>query len=205
MTYCSPRNVFDSCMCEKLTIFPYGQDTVGNFVLLAFWRYSQVQDRSGVLGEMYKNITVLSRKMDLSQHAMQRWRHGDHRPVHSLFIDWVRTDTQKWKQHTRQFHSVHFADINMKTKHRWRTQVLTIRCTGLFSQWYVSSEFVGKLITRPVGILPWIMFFIYRRWSVIRWNRCELAVKTANTDLALQFVIENSILCIVNDDIHRLV
>ena len=31
-------------MCEKLTIFPYWQDIVGNVVLLAFWRYSQVQD-----------------------------------------------------------------------------------------------------------------------------------------------------------------
>ena len=34
MTYCSPKNVFDSC--ERLTIFPYGQDIVGNVVLLAF-------------------------------------------------------------------------------------------------------------------------------------------------------------------------
>jgi len=25
---------------------------------------------------MYKNVTVISRKMDLSQHAVQRWRHG---------------------------------------------------------------------------------------------------------------------------------
>ena len=45
-TYCSPRNVFD--WCKKLTIFPYGQDIVGNIVLLAFWQYSQVQDRSAV-------------------------------------------------------------------------------------------------------------------------------------------------------------
>jgi len=54
-------------MCEKLTIFPYGQDIVENVVLLAFWRYSQVQDRSRVLGEMYKNVTVISRKTDLPQ------------------------------------------------------------------------------------------------------------------------------------------
>jgi len=33
MTYCLPRNVF---VCEKLTIFPYRQDIVGNVVLLAF-------------------------------------------------------------------------------------------------------------------------------------------------------------------------
>jgi len=24
---------------------------------------------------MYKNVTVISRKMDLPQHAVQRWRH----------------------------------------------------------------------------------------------------------------------------------
>jgi len=41
---------------------------------------------------MNKNMTVISRKMDLPQHAVQRWRHGDHRPIHSLFTDWVRTD-----------------------------------------------------------------------------------------------------------------
>ena len=58
-------------VCEKLTVFPYGQDIVGNVVLLAFWRYSQVQDRSGALEEMYKNVTVIT-----------SW----HRPVYSLFI-----------------------------------------------------------------------------------------------------------------------
>jgi len=61
---------------EQLTIFPYGQDIVGNVVLLAFRWYSQIQDRSEVLGEMYKNVTVISRKMDIPQHAVQRWRHG---------------------------------------------------------------------------------------------------------------------------------
>jgi len=35
---------------------------------------------------MYKNETVISHKMDLPQHAVQRWHHGIHRPVHSLFI-----------------------------------------------------------------------------------------------------------------------
>ena len=29
----------------------------------------------------------ISHKMDLPQHAMQQWRHGDHQPVHSRFID----------------------------------------------------------------------------------------------------------------------
>ena len=55
-------------VCEKLTLFPYGRDIVGNVVLLAFWWYSQVQDRSGGFGEMYKNVTLISR--------VQRWRHG---------------------------------------------------------------------------------------------------------------------------------
>jgi len=58
-------------VCEKLTIFPYGQDIVGNVILLAFRRHSQVQDRSGDLEEMYKNVTVILRKMDLPQHAVQ--------------------------------------------------------------------------------------------------------------------------------------
>jgi len=46
-------------VCEKLIIFPYGQNTVGIYVSLAFRSYSQVQDRSGVLEEMYKNVTVI--------------------------------------------------------------------------------------------------------------------------------------------------
>jgi len=58
--------------CEKLTMYTRRQDIVGNVVLLAFCRCSQVQDRSGVLGEMYKNVTLISRKMDLPQHAVQR-------------------------------------------------------------------------------------------------------------------------------------
>jgi len=33
-------------MREKLRIFPYGRYMVGNVVILASWRYSQVQDRS---------------------------------------------------------------------------------------------------------------------------------------------------------------
>jgi len=36
-------------MCEKLTLFPYRQYIVGIYVSLAFWRYSQVQDRIGGL------------------------------------------------------------------------------------------------------------------------------------------------------------
>jgi len=65
-------------VCEKLTLFPYGQDTVGNAVLLAFWWYSQFQDRSGGFGVMYKNVKLISRKKDFPhtpQHAVQRWRH----------------------------------------------------------------------------------------------------------------------------------
>jgi len=48
---------------EKLAIFPCGQYIVGIYVLLAFRRYSQVQDRSGDSEEMYKNITLNTRKM----------------------------------------------------------------------------------------------------------------------------------------------
>jgi len=39
-----------------LRIFPYRQYIIRNIVLLAFWRYSQVQDRNGGWGEMYKNV-----------------------------------------------------------------------------------------------------------------------------------------------------
>ena len=45
-------------VCEKLTIFPHGQDIVENIVLLAFQRYSQVQDRNRGLREVCKNVTV---------------------------------------------------------------------------------------------------------------------------------------------------
>jgi len=50
MTYCI------RLVREKLRIFPHGQ-IIGNVVLLAFWRYRQVQDRSGGWGETYKNVT----------------------------------------------------------------------------------------------------------------------------------------------------
>jgi len=78
-------------VCEKLTLFLYGQDIVGNVVLLVFWWYSRVQDRSGVFGEMYKNVTLISRKMDLlalPQHAVQQWRHGigQQRVIHSSLL-----------------------------------------------------------------------------------------------------------------------
>ena len=63
---------------EKLRIFRYGQYIIGNAVLLAFWWYNQVQDRSrsGGFGEMYKNVTLISCIMDFlhtPQHAVQRW------------------------------------------------------------------------------------------------------------------------------------
>jgi len=35
-------------VCEKLTVFPYRQDIAGIYVSLAFQRYIQVQDRTGV-------------------------------------------------------------------------------------------------------------------------------------------------------------
>jgi len=63
-------------VCEKLTLFPYGQDIVGNIILLAFRWYSQVQDRSEGFREMYKYVTLISSTMDLPHHAMQQWRHG---------------------------------------------------------------------------------------------------------------------------------
>jgi len=40
MAYCLPRNVFDSCVKSW-------QDIVRDVVLLAFWWYSQIQDRNG--------------------------------------------------------------------------------------------------------------------------------------------------------------
>jgi len=73
-------------VCEKLTLFPYGQDIVGNIILLAFWWYSQVQDRSGGFGEMYKYVTLISCKMDLPQHAMQRWHHGIGQQMDHSFV-----------------------------------------------------------------------------------------------------------------------
>ena len=56
-----------------------------NLCSLAFWRYSQIQDQNGVLGEVYKNVTVISRKMYCPQHSMQRWRH-----CHSLLTGALR-------------------------------------------------------------------------------------------------------------------
>jgi len=53
---------------EKLTLFPYGQDIVGNVFLLAFWWCSQVQDRIGGLWEMYKNVTFVTCKIAVLLH-----------------------------------------------------------------------------------------------------------------------------------------
>jgi len=66
-------------VCEKLILFQHGQDIVGNVVLLAFRGCRQVQDWSEGFGEMYKNVKVISRKVDLPalpQHVVQRWRNG---------------------------------------------------------------------------------------------------------------------------------
>jgi len=50
-------------VCEKLTVFPYGHYIVEFYVRLAFWWYSQVQDRSGGWTQMYTIVTVKTRKM----------------------------------------------------------------------------------------------------------------------------------------------
>jgi len=48
--------------------------------------------------------TAISRKMDLQQHAVQRWRFGDHRPVHSFRLSaHRRTYTQKWNSISASF------------------------------------------------------------------------------------------------------
>jgi len=85
MTYCSPRNVFDSCVKS----WQYFRTDKILLETSFYWLSDDVlSSRSNwVLGEMYKNVRLITRKMDLPQHAVQRWRHGDHRPVHSLFID----------------------------------------------------------------------------------------------------------------------
>jgi len=79
MTYCSPINVFDSCV-KSWQYFHTDKIFLDS---LFYWPYSQVQDRSGGWGEMYKNVTLNTRKMDLPQHAVPRWRHGvgNHRLV----------------------------------------------------------------------------------------------------------------------------
>jgi len=55
-------------VCEKLTIFPYRQDIVGNVILLAFWRFSQVQDRSGVKEKCTKNVCPILKKFCMVVH-----------------------------------------------------------------------------------------------------------------------------------------
>jgi len=51
---------FNRLICEKLTIFSYGQAVIGIYVSLAFRRYRQVQDRSGVLRNICKNEILIS-------------------------------------------------------------------------------------------------------------------------------------------------
>jgi len=65
---------------ERLRIFPYGQYIVRNVVILALWRCSQVQDRSGGWGEMYKNVNAVSdgfsaHASDATARRHYRWRH----------------------------------------------------------------------------------------------------------------------------------
>jgi len=60
-----------------LRIFPYRRYIIGNVVILAFWRYSQVQDRSGSWGAMYKNVNTVSNGFSTHTRAYRyyRWRH----------------------------------------------------------------------------------------------------------------------------------
>jgi len=65
---CFNRNIFDSCV--KGWEYFHMDDIVGNDVILAFWRYSQVQDRSEGWGEMYENVNTISD--GFSAHARAR-------------------------------------------------------------------------------------------------------------------------------------
>jgi len=62
---------------EKLKIFLFGQYIVGNATFLAFWWHSQVQNRNGRWGEMYKYVNTVAD--GFSAHATARhhyrWRH----------------------------------------------------------------------------------------------------------------------------------
>jgi len=83
MTYCI------RLMHEKLRIFPYGQYIVGNVVILAFWRYSQVQDQSGGGGEMYKNVNTISNGFSAHatacRHATRHFKMEDRPPAWVIY------------------------------------------------------------------------------------------------------------------------
>jgi len=58
--------IADRLVCENLTIFPYAEYIVEICVELAFSGFlSQVQDRSGGWREMYTNVTVKTRNMEI--------------------------------------------------------------------------------------------------------------------------------------------
>jgi len=72
-------------MREKLIMFPYGQYIVGIYVSLAFRRYSQIRGRCWVLRDICKNVTVVTRKMDVPLHGAAVWRHGDDHACQLIF------------------------------------------------------------------------------------------------------------------------
>jgi len=59
MTYFCTE-MYSTCTWEKLTVFPYGQDIIGIYVSLAFWRYSKVRGWCWVLCKICKNVTLIS-------------------------------------------------------------------------------------------------------------------------------------------------
>jgi len=54
---------------EKLTVFPYGQYTIGIYISLTFRRYSHVRDQCWGLREICKNVTVDTGKIEVPLHA----------------------------------------------------------------------------------------------------------------------------------------
>jgi len=64
-------------VCEKLTIFPYGQYIVGICVSLAFQRCTQVRGRCWGLTAIGKNVTLNTRKMAIHPTAQRTRRAAD--------------------------------------------------------------------------------------------------------------------------------
>jgi len=87
-------------VCEKLTIFPYGQYVVGNVFSLAFWWYTQVQDWSWGLREVCKNITVISTSGCRHRPTCSDWHmHGVtilDRRCHSVILSQWQREKSKW-------------------------------------------------------------------------------------------------------------
>jgi len=115
-------------LCEKLSLFPYGQDIVGNIFLLAFWWYSQVQDRSGSFGEMYKNVTHITQNgfTTARRAAMTSW----HRPANGSFIrHYCVANSLGWYMHSLSA----FYLIN------WLTACPTVAC-GVYANWFTRGQ-----------------------------------------------------------------